>query len=372
VNEDKATRYHRLKRRASLAALTWTALALAVLLASGASAALGAAAARLARLVPGPWDGSLVVVLYVTALSLVHEAGSLPIAWYSGFLIERRYGLSNESIGEWLRDRAQSFAIGLALGAAAASVMYLFIRRWPDLWWLPTAAAFALATVGVTGLAPLVLLPLFYRVKPLERGPLAARLLALAERAGARVLGVYEWGMGAKTRKANAALAGLGATRRILLSDTLLTEYSDDEIETVLAHELAHHVHGDIWKGLALESGLMLSGLFVAARVLAAFGGDLGLTGPADPAGLPLVLLASGAVSVAMMPAAHGLSRSCERSADRFALEITQNPAAFMSAMRRLGAQNLAENHPPRLIQWLFYSHPPVRERIAAAQAFKP
>jgi STE24 endopeptidase len=200
---------------------------------------------------------------------------------------------------------------------------------------------------------------------------LHARLLGLAERAGAKVLGAYEWGLAEKTRKANAALAGIGGTRRILVSDTMLAEYSDDEIEVVLAHELAHHVHGDIWKGIALESALVLAGFYFAARLLAAFAPTFGLDGVADLAGLPLLVLAAGAVSLVMVPFAHAMSRAFERSADRFALTLTKNPGAFVSAMKRLAAQNLAEEHPSRLVQILFYSHPPVRERIAAAQAFR-
>ena len=250
-------------------------------------------------------------------------------------------------------------------------MVYFFIRLSPGGWWLPAGAVFALLIIGLANVAPVVLLPLFYRVKPLDRDALCRRLLALAERAGARVLGAYEWGLADKTKKANAALAGLGATRRILVSDTMLADYSDDEIEIVLAHELAHHVHGDIWKGIALESALVVGGFFLAARSLDASIAWLGLAGPADPAGLPLLLLAAGAVSLVMLPAAYALSRAFERSADRFALELTRNPDAFVSAMRRLAAQNLAEERPSRLIQWLFYSHPPVAERIAAAQAFK-
>jgi STE24 endopeptidase len=196
--------------------------------------------------------------------------------------------------------------------------------------------------------------------------------MALADRAGARVLGAYEWGLGDKTKKANAALAGLGTTRRILVSDTMLADYSDEEIEIVLAHELAHHVHGDIWKGIAFESALVLGGFFLAARALDRSVAWLGLEGAADPAGLPLLLLAAGGLSVVMVPAAYAMSRAFERSADQFALELTSNPGAFVSAMRRLAAQNLAEDRPSRVVQWLFYSHPPVAERIAAAQAFKP
>ncbi len=308
--------------------------------------------------------------MFVVLLALLIEAGNLPIAFYGAFLVERRYGLSHERFGGWLREQVKAFALTLVLGVGAASFIYAFIRAMPTNWWLPTGAVFALVIVGLANIAPVVLLPLFYRVKPLQRESLQTRLLALAERAGTRVLGAYELGLEEKTRKANALLTGLGSTRRILVSDTMLATFSDDEIEVVLAHELAHHVHGDIWKGILLDSGLMLTGFYVAARVLNALAGRLGLEAPSDAAGLPLLLLAAGAVSLVMLPAAHALSRAYERRADRFALELTRNPGAFVSAMRRLGAQNLAEEAPSMLTQWLFYSHPPLRDRIAAAQSF--
>jgi len=310
------------------------------------------------------------VLLYVAFLSLINEAFGLPLAFYTGFILERRYGLSNERPGAWLLDQAKSFAIGLALGGGAASLVYGLMRWSPDRWWLTAGALFAFLIVGLTNLAPVLLLPLFYSVRPLERETLRSRLLALAERAGARVLGAYEWGLAAKTRKANAALTGLGGTRRILVSDTMLAEYSEEEIEVVLAHELAHHVHGDIWKGIAFECALVVAGFYVAARALGAAANLLGLRGVSDIAGMPVLLLAAGVVSVVMLPAAHAMSRAFERSADRFALDLTRNPSAFISAMRRLGAQNLAEEHPSRVVQWLFYSHPPIAERIAAARTF--
>jgi STE24 endopeptidase len=265
----------------------------------------------------------------------------------------------------------KSFAVGVPLAAVGASILYFLIRRSPGTWWLPAGVVFALLIVGLANLAPVLLLPLFYRVKPLERESLRVRLLSLAERADARVLGAYEWGLGDKTKKANAALAGLGATRRILVSDTMLAEYSDEEIEVVLAHELAHHVHGDIWKGLGFESALILAGFYCGSRILSAAVGPLGLRDPGDPAGLPLLLLAAGTVSLVMIPAAHAMSRAYERSADRFALELTKNPHAFISAMRRLAAQNLAEDDPSTIVQWLFYSHPPIAERIRTAETFR-
>jgi STE24 endopeptidase len=372
VNEDKATRYQRLKRLASIAAVIWAVVLLGGLLATGLSMSLRDIAAGVAaRLAPSSWQPGVTVLVYVVLLSLLNETGSLPLSFYSGRVLEHRYELSNETFRSWLADEAKSLAVGLVLGSGAAALIYWCIRVSPDRWWLLAGAAFALIIVGLTNLAPVVLLPLFYSIKPLDREALRARLLALADRAGARVLGAYEWGLAEKTKKANAALAGVGGTRRILVSDTMLAEYSDDEIEVVLAHELAHHVHGDIWKGILFESGLIVAGFFLASQALRGSAGWIGLQGVDDVAGLPLLLLAAGAVSLLMMPVAHAMSRAFERSADRFALDLTRNPGAFMSAMRRLGAQNLAEEHPSRLVQWLFYSHPPIRERIAAAQAFK-
>jgi STE24 endopeptidase len=129
-------------------------------------------------------------------------------------------------------------------------------------------------------------------------------------------------------------------------------------------------VHGDIWKGIVFESTLILAGVYLAERLLRTLATPIGLRDVADIAGLPLLLLAAGAVSLVMQPVAHAMSRAYERSADRFALDLTRNPEAFVSALRRLGAQNLAEEHPSKLVQWLFYSHPPLRERIDAAQTF--
>jgi len=373
MNEDRASRYHRLKRWSHIAALGWTLVLFVGLLWSGASIALRDLAERAVPSIvgSGSWHAGITVIVYVGLLLLLNEIGSLPVSLYSGFMLEHRYGLSTERAGGWFVDQLKSLAVGFVLSSGAAAIVYAAIRYSPHNWWLPAGLALALIVTGLTNLAPVLLLPIFYRVKPLDRESLRVRLLGLADRAGATVLGAYEWGLGEKTRKANAALTGLGTTRRILISDTMLAEYTDDEIEVVLAHELAHHVHGDLWKGILFESALILAGLYLAARVLEQLAPSLGFRGSADVAGMPLLVLTTGAVSFVMLPLAHAMSRAFERSADRFALALTRNPAAFVSAMRRLAAQNLAEEHPSRLVQILFYSHPPVRERIAAAQGFR-
>jgi STE24 endopeptidase len=233
---------------------------------------------------------------------------------------------------------------------------------------VPAGALFGGLALALAFSAPVLLLPLFYRFEPLDREPLRDRLVALAARAGAPVLGAYTWKLGQKTRTANAALVGMGATRRILVSDTLLDEYSDEEIEVVLAHELAHHVHRDLWTAIALDVLLTWSALAAANVVLAWSWQRLGLRGPADIAGLPVLVLAVAGWSLLAAPAGHALSRVHERRADRFALELTGNAAAFIAAMKRLSAQNLADERPSRLVEILFHSHPPIPQRIAAAR----
>jgi STE24 endopeptidase len=365
ANEDKATRYHRLQRRASILTTVVTTLVLLLLLLTGGSAAVRDVVTTIA----GP-SFIAVVIGYVAALGLLLELIHLPLAFYQGVTLERRYGLSTQTTASWWADHLKSGAIALTCAAIAALIVLSFLRWDSERWWVWAAVAFTLILVLLAQLAPVVLLPLFYQVTPLTRDGLRERLLALADKAGARVVGVFEWRLSDRTKKANAALAGIGPTRRILLSDTLLAGHSDDEIEVILAHELAHHVHRDIWSGILVEAALIGLGCYAADAVLSAFAGAFHLEGKADVAGLPLLALAGGAVSLALMPAANALSRAHERRADRYALDMTRNVPAFISAMRRLAAQNLAEEEPSRLVQVLFHTHPPIAARIQAAREY--
>jgi STE24 endopeptidase len=215
-------------------------------------------------------------------------------------------------------------------------------------------------------------MPLFYRFRPLDRETLRERLMTLSRRAGVQVLGAFEWGLGEKTSRANAALVGVGHTRRILVSDTLLRDYTDDEIEVILAHEMAHHIHHDMWTALALETAIVAAALFGAHLAVTRLGAAAGLAGPADPAALPALILAAGLVSLLLTPLGNAWSRSNERRADRFALTLTRRPGDFISAMRRLGQQNLAEERPSAAVFWFFHTHPTIDERIAAARTFHP
>ena len=362
MNESKASRYHRLKRRTAVLSVASAAAVLVMLLTSGASITLRDLADSIAR------SQIVVVVLYVIAFAALLEAVSLPLAYYSNFVLEHRYELSASPASAWLRDHLKAFALSTSLLLIAAEGVYALIRWSPEWWWLPAALLASAAVALLARLAPVLLMPIFYKFKPLERASLAERLVKLSRDAGVRVLGVYEWGLGEKTRRANAALVGSGRTRRILLSDTLLAEYTDDEIEVILAHELAHHVHHDIPRALLLETLLLIAAGYAAAAALQRWWVPLGITGPADVAGFPLLMLAAGVVMVTATPLVNAFSRSNERRADRYALQLTRRTEAFITAMRRLASQNLIEDQPSRPVVWLFHSHPPIAERIEAAR----
>lgn len=366
MNENKSSRYHRLKRRGAALSLAAAAVVPALFLLSGASAATRAAAESISGGSP-----FATVTIFTVALALLQEAVLLPLAFYHSFILERRYGLSFAPLATWAGDHLKATLLWLILAVAGAQAVYFTLRQWPDWWWAISATVFAAGLGLLATIAPLVLLPLFYSFAPLDRASLRSRLESLSQKAGVPVLGVYEWSLGKKTRRANAALVGTGRTRRILVSDTLLADYSDDEIEVIMAHELAHHVHRDILKGLAVESVLILIAFAVAAVSLNRLWPVLGLQSPADVAGLPLLMLAGGCVMVGATPLVNALSRINERRADGYALRLTQHSSAFVSAMKRLAAQNLAEERPSKLTLWLFHSHPPIDERIEAARSYE-
>jgi STE24 endopeptidase len=356
-----------MQRRCAWLSLAIQAAAMAVLIPGDLAIWLRNASVAITHASPSSW---IVVALFTLLLIAAFELAGLPLRLYQSFVLERRYGLSSTPLRIWLFDHLKALGISLVLALGAAEVVYFAIARWPRWWWAASACAFVAVMALLARVAPILLLPLFYRFKPLERASLRARLESLSTRAGLPVLGVYEWGLGEKTQRANAALVGTGRHRRILLSDTLLSQYTDDEIEVILAHELGHHAHRDIRRGLLIESLIMLTAFAAAAVALHTLWRPISLQGPADVAGLPLLLLAGGIVTLLTTPLVNALSRRNEHRADRFALELTERPDAFVSAMRRLAAQNLAEARPSTTALWLFHTHPPFEQRIQAARTF--
>lgn len=359
----EARRYNRIHRWLGIADFALGLAFLIVLLATGWNGTLRDAAYQAAF-----QTYSLAVFLYVFMLMVIGKLLGSPLDYY-GFRLEHRYNLSNQKLGAWLWDEAKGFLVGLVLGAMVVELLYFVIRQAPQYWWLICWGAFLGLFVLIAQLAPVVLFPIFYKFEPLQDEGLKSRLVTLGERAGTRVRGVYKWNLSEKSKKANAALTGLGNTRRIILADTLLENYSPDEIEAVLAHELGHHVHKHILKSILVQAGITLVGFWAANWVLHyAMERWHMFDQLADFANLPLLVLVSTVLSFLLMPALNAFSRFNERQADRYAFESIATVEPFISSMNKLADQNLAERTPSKWVEWFFHSHPAISRRVAAAE----
>ena len=294
----------------------------------------------------------------------------LPFSFLEGFWLEHRYGLSNLTLAGWVKDQLKGLAVGSALGLLAAEFLYAAMRKWPEHWWILCAVAFMGFFVLMANLAPVLIFPIFFKFKPLENPALVERLLVLTRRANTEVKGVFEWKLSEKSNKANAALMGLGNTRRIILSDTLLARFQDEEVEAVLAHELGHHVHRHIFQSIAIQGVATFAGFYLIHRTLDWLSPHFGFHGAADFANLPLLALVTTVLSLLLLPAVNSYSRAMERQADTYALRAISSREPFITSMEKLAELNLAERQPSPWIEFIFHSHPSIQKRIAFAQKF--
>jgi len=363
TDSEESRRYNRIKRWLGVADFTIGLCLLVVLLGTGWTGWLRDMAERGAA-----QNYSFAVFLYVLMLMLISKAIGTPLDYYS-FRLEHRYNLSIQRLRSWLWDESKGLLIGLLLATIVVELLYLLVRHAPQHWWLAAWAVFLGLFVLLAQLAPVVLFPIFYKFEPLENEELKRRLIVLSERAGTRVRGVYKWNLSEKSKKANAALTGLGATRRIILADTLLDHYSADEIEAVLAHELGHHVHRHILKSISVQAGITLFGFWLANEVLRyAVDRRHMFETLSDFANLPLLILVSTVLGFLLMPALNAYSRFNERQADRYCFQSVGSVEPFISSMNKLAEQNLAERNPSGWVEWLFHSHPAIAKRVAAAE----
>lgn len=362
--QEQAREYARIRRRFLLLDLVLGFLLLLLWIVSGWSSALRD---WIYTWTENPW---LAVAAFGGIFGGVFYLLDLPLSYYTGYILPHRYQQSNQTRKGWITDQLKNTLLALILGGALIEVIYLLLRTAPNTWWIWVGGILLIFNILLANLAPVIILPLFYEFHPLgeEHQELKDRLVHLAERAGTEVEGVFRFDMSRRTKSANAGLTGLGNTRRIILGDTLLEDFPDDEIETVLAHELGHHAHHDIPLGMAVQSILTLGGLYAASQGLAWGVEVFGFQSPADLAALPLFGLVMGFYGLLTMPVSNAYSRWRERLADQYALQVTGKGEAYASALIRLANQNLAEIDPPRWVELLLSSHPPLSKRIRLAR----
>ncbi|NUN68685.1 MAG: M48 family metallopeptidase [Bacteroidetes bacterium] len=309
----------------------------------------------------------LALLLFSLFFGTVSSAASLPFSFFSGFILEHRYGMSNQSFAQWCWEGFKGMLISLPIMLPLALLGYFFLVTFDALWWLPVAVMVFIVSIGLSRIAPVLILPLFYTLTPLEDSPLKERILQLVRSTGMTVEGIYTFNLSKTTKKANAAFTGIGRSKRILLGDTLMENFTPDEIETVFAHELGHYTHGHIWKGIVTGTLSIFIGLFLTSLAYDASLSWFGFTAVTQLAALPLLTLWLGLYSLVTSPLSNTLSRRHEFEADRYAVERTGNRPAFVSTMNKLASMNLADRTPHPLVEFLFYSHPSIEKRIAAA-----
>lgn len=317
-----------------------------------------------------PFSGNhsiLRLIALFLIVMLLHILVSLPLSFYSHYVVEHQFGLSNQSLRRWLRNYALSNVLTVALGIALNIGLFWIIWHTGQYWWLIAAAAFFVVSIIFGQLAPVVIMPLFYKVERIENPDLDARMRRLAEGTGITIEGVYRLGLSADTQKANAMLAGLGRTRRVLMGDTILEKFTPEEIEVIFAHELGHHVHKHIPKMIATGVVVGLAGFYLIDRAIT-WWADIPTAADAPTSALPLVMFTLTAFSLIISPLQNAISRHYERQCDRYALLRTKNPASYRSAFLKLARLNKADTEPNPIEVFLLHSHPPIAERLAVAK----
>lgn len=310
----------------------------------------------------------LLIALYILVFIAIIEIITIPLSFYGGFVLEHIFKLSNQKFLAWVKDEVKKFLLSLVLLIIMVEIMYIFLRNFPNSWWMFITIIWIFFSIIMAKLAPVLIFPLFYKSVPIENEEIKKGLESLAEGTGINIRGVYKINLSKNTKKANAALAGMGSTRRVLLGDTLLDSYSLAEIKSVFAHELGHHVYHHMWKMLVIGTITGGLGFAICNYVLSKMIVILGFQSIHDIAVFPVICMVLGALAFMLMPIQNAISRRFERDCDRYAIEKTNDPEAFISAMDKLAEQNLSDRTPNRLIEFLFYSHPPISKRIEMAR----
>jgi STE24 endopeptidase len=365
---EKAIEYQRAKNTVYFADQGYTVVFLVLFLFLGISAYLRRQVEKITT--KRFWVVAFYSILFFIILFIV----GFPTNYY-GFSLEHKYELSNQTFFQWFGEELLNLLVLAIIVLIAVEGIYLALKKAPRTWWIYVSGFFIIFTVVLVNLAPVLIMPLFNVYTPLPEGELRERLVKLSHKANVKVEDIFTVDMSKQTRKANAMFTGLGNTKRIVLGDNMINEFTADEIEVVIAHEMGHNLKHHIWWGILFSAILLGIGFFIihliGPGIINRFRGRLKIENMADVAGLPLILLIFVIYGIITMPVGPAFSRQMERQADKFALDMTYNKEAFISAMDKLAYINLADPNPSPIIEFLLYDHPPISKRIKFAEEYE-
>jgi STE24 endopeptidase len=315
-------------------------------------------------------DQYILLLVFTAVTGIVASILFAPVNFYTEFYIEHKYKLSNQTFFKWILEDLKGLLVSLVIGIPILLFFFYSLNQFGSLWWLPFAMGMFIISVILGRIAPVLILPLFYKITPLEDKELKERIRNLAKEAGMKIENIFKFDMSKNTKKANAAFTGLGKSKRVLLGDTLLDNFSKDEIETVIAHEFGHYKKKHIVKNIIIGTVQSFATLFLIALLYENSLAWFGFNSIIQIEALPLLTLWGMIIGLIQSPLGSILSRKFEYEADEYAVTTTGKPAAFISTLNKLTDQNLADKDPHPFVEWFFYSHPSIKNRVNALRKF--
>jgi len=363
LKKSREKEYNAIKLRLSIADIVLNIVIIGILAFSGISPLIEKAVRDYLS------NDYLVFLVFITVVGVIYSILDFPFDFYGGYVVEHRFGLSNQSVPAWLFEKIKGAAVGVVVGVPVAMVFYLFLKITGWLWWLWFSIFMFFISVFLARIAPVVIFPIFYKFRELESEEIRERIRDLVEGQGISIRGIYSFNLSKDTKKANAGFTGIGRSKRIILSDTLIGHFSPEEIAVIFAHEMGHYKKRHIVKSIVLGTASIFLSFFLCGELYRITLAHLGFTGVHDIAAIPILFFYLTLFSLVTMPLSNALSRMYEREADRYALDATRDRDAFISSMEKLADLNLADRDPNPVTEFMFYSHPSIKKRIALARA---
>ncbi|HOT43577.1 MAG TPA: M48 family metallopeptidase [Spirochaetota bacterium] len=363
LKKSREKEYNAIKLRLSIADIVLNIVIIGILAFSGISPLIEKAVRDYLS------NDYLVFLVFITVVGVIYSILDFPFDFYGGYVVEHRFGLSNQSVPAWLFEKIKGAAVGVVVGVPVAMVFYLFLKMTGWLWWLWFSIFMFFISVFLARIAPVVIFPIFYKFRELESEEIRERIRDLVEGQGISIRGIYSFNLSKDTKKANAGFTGIGRSKRIILSDTLIGHFSPEEIAVIFAHEMGHYKKRHIVKSIVLGTASIFLSFFLCGELYRITLAHLGFTGVHDIAAIPILFFYLTLFSLVTMPLSNALSRMYEREADRYALDATRDRDAFISSMEKLADLNLADRDPNPVTEFMFYSHPSIKKRIALARA---